>query len=291
MASNKQYDMITARFIESLERGVVPWHKPWQTTTLNPINFTSKREYTGLLNIMLLNMSGYNAPYWMTYKNAKKLGGQVKKGEKGSMVTFWTMFEGKEIQANGKKKTIPFLKYYNLFNVEQCDGIKFEMPEQVIMNPDFDPIASADRIISGMPNKPTITHQEQRAYYSETSDKVNMPKKELFEKEAEYYGVLFHELTHSTLHPTRCNRNAGQERKAYALEELVAEIGSSFLSAEAGIFNQTADNSEAYIGAWIKALKNDSKMIVKASSMAQKATKYILDLETVETTEQSEKVA
>lgn len=278
-ARKTAHEAITQRFIDCLEKGEIPWHKPWTTSTTRPQNFTSKRTYNGLLNIMLLNMAGYSSPYWLTYKKCKAMGGNVRKGEKGSIVSFWTMFDSKtEFHRSGKAKQIPFLKYYSVFNVEQTDGISYPETEELAVNPDFNPIEEAELIVAGMPNAPELRHQEQRAYYRPSDDLVNMSKRDRFAQEPEYYSVLFHELTHSTMHETRCNRKSRHEvHKEYALEELVAEIGSSFLCHESGIYDRTIENSEGYIKSWIKSLKNDPKMIVKAASMAQKATKYIIN--------------
>jgi len=273
------YEIVTDRIVSMLEEGVVPWQKPWATSNSLPINLVSKKNYRGL-NVWLLGCSGYASPYWVSYKQATELGGTVRKGEKSSMVVFWTQFETLD-KATGEKKKIPMLRYYNVFNVQQCDGIEY--PSEETKKIDFDPIEEAEKLVANMKNKPFITHVEQQAYYSRSEDKVNMPQKDSFDKPENYYSVLFHELTHATGHEKRLGRLqdsvSGFGSTSYAKEELVAEMGASYLCATSGIVDRTIDNSAAYIASWLKALKNDKKLVVSAAGKAQKAVDYILGVE------------
>lgn len=269
------YQIVTDRIIELLEKGTVPWQKPWVGGDFQaPKNLTSGKAYRGV-NVLLLGCSGFSSPYWVSYKQAQDRGGQVRKGESSSLVTFWKMFEKVE---SGEKKVIPMLRYYRVFNVEQCDGIDY--PKEEAREITFNPIEEAERIVSMMPKVPTITHSEQSAFYERGGDRVNMPKKETFSKSEEYYSVLFHELTHSTGHENRLGRLQNSFSRFgdsnYAKEELIAEIGASYLCNSAGIFDRTMDNSASYIQAWISKLKNDRKLIVGASSKAQEAVEFIL---------------
>ena len=182
------YQIVTDRIIGMLEDGVVPWNKPWATGSDAPMNLVSKKAYRGV-NVWLLSCAGYASPYWISYKQATEMGGQVRKGEKSTPVVYWKMFETLD-KATGEKKTIPMLKYYSVFNVSQCDGIKYPTPEE-LEKIDFNPIEEAEKIVANMPKKPTILHGEQQAYYNRSSDYVNMPKKETFDKvENYYYGLL-----------------------------------------------------------------------------------------------------
>jgi antirestriction protein ArdC len=171
------------------------------------------------------------------------------------------------------------IRSYRIFNVEQCEGINYPKPKP--RTAEFNPIEAAERIIAEMPNPPKITHNELRAYYRRTTDKVNLPRREWFDNEAKYYSTAFHELTHATGHETRLNRLSKNNEDAfgtgsYAKEELVAEMGASFLCGIAGIENQTINNSAAYIAAWLEHLRNDRKLVVQAASAANKAANYIL---------------
>ncbi len=278
---SKVYQIITDRIIEMLESGVIPWEKPWKGAANGdgPANLMSKKPYRGV-NYFMLACQPYESQYWLTYNQAKKKGGNVRKGEKGTMVVFWKPMEIEE-NKNGKtvKSTVPFLRYYTVFNIDQIDGIDGPAPPEPV-NPDFQPIERAEEIVANMPNPPAIQHGENRAYYRPSSDAVNMPKREMFEQSEHYYNVLFHELGHSTGHESRLNRPElgkgmfGSE--VYSKEELVAEMTAAFLSGAAGIESKTIENSAAYIQSWIKVLKNDPKMVVHAGGAAQKAADWVL---------------
>ena len=272
------YQIVTDRIIDLLEDGVVPWHKPWAGGSNQlPMNLVSKKAYRGL-NVWLLSCFGYASPYWVSYKQATELGGQVRKGEKSTLVVYWKMFETIDKDTK-EKKVIPMLRYYNVFNVSQCDGINVPDTETQ-PTIDFNPIEEAEKIVANMTKVPRITHIEQQAYYNRSSDHVNMPQKETFKGEAEYYSTLFHELTHSTGHESRLGRFQNQVSKFgdsnYAKEELIAEMGASYLCAMAGIVDRTIDNSAAYIANWLTKLRNDKKLVVSAAGKAHAACDYIL---------------
>jgi antirestriction protein ArdC len=188
------------------------------------------------------------------------------------------------ISHNLAKKRIPLLRYYYVYNIEQAEGIDPKHIPTVVENSklDFNPIEECEKILSEMPIPMSkVQHGFNRACYKPWADAIEMPNKTDFVGVEEYYSTLFHELTHATGHETRCDRKeafgAGFGREKYSKEELVAEIGTCFLCHTAGIENKIIDNSAAYIGSWLKKLKNDPRMIVFAASQAQKATDYILD--------------
>lgn len=278
--STKVYEIVTEKILEKLQAGDIPWHQPWVGG--KAMNLVSKKEYRGI-NAFLLGCQKYSSPYWLSYKQAQDLGGNVKKGEHGTLVVFWKQLnvKAKDEQEELTDKTIPFLRYYRVFNVEQCEGIDEKKIPVTNINPDFQPIEECEKTIESMQKRPDIRHRESRAYYSPPEDYVNMPKKETFAKEEFYYSVLFHELGHSTGHESRCARKKFNEwapfgTETYSKEELVAEMTSAFLCGHHQIEIQTLDNSAAYIKSWLRKLKDDPKMVVLAAAQAQKAADYIL---------------
>lgn len=284
MAKTNVYEMVTERIIAELEKGVIPWEKPWTGVRSGAYNRVSKRPYS-LLNQMLLKHTGEYA----TYKQWQDLGGQVKKGEKSEIVVFWKIFEAEETNKDtGEKETkkIPLLRYYNVFHISQVEGVEPLAPEQ--LNDEVEPIEEADKIITDYITREHIDFTECRsneAYYSPSSDRVVVPMKEQYTVINEYYSTTFHELTHSTGHKNRLNRLqtgavAAFGGTEYSKEELVAEIGSASLMNLLGIETvKTFRNSTAYIQSWLQVLRNDNKFIVSASSKAEKAVNYILAAE------------
>jgi len=275
------YTIVTNRIIEHLEKGVVPWHKTWTEAGL-PQNLITGKKYRGI-NVWLLSTLNYNQNYFLTFNQVKDLGGSVKKGEKSHEVIFWKWLE-KENEETKEKERIPMLKYYRVFNISQCEGILIEkIPKPLERN--NNPIECCEKVVNEMPLKPRIQHVEQQAFYNRINDYVNMPKIETFDKSEDYYGALFHELVHSTGHGERLNRkelleSKGMRTDKYAIEELTAEMGASYLKSHAGIPIEELENNASYIQGWLEHLKNDRKFIVYASSQAQKATDYILNVKT-----------
>jgi antirestriction protein ArdC len=269
------YEVVTEQVIKQLESGVAPWRKPWRTEM--PCNLLSQKPYRGL-NVFMLASQGYASRYWLTFNQANKLGGHVKKGEHSSLVTFWHIGEEK-IKADGSK-TQPFLlRYYRVFNLCQTEGIA----EKLGLGQSSRPVASIEQceaIVAGMPNAPR-REQSSAAWYRPSSDTVGMPSRGLFSSAEEYYSTLFHELSHSTGHASRIGRDGieilntfGSE--SYSKEELIAEMGAAMLCGVAGIAPATLQNSAAYLKTWIERLKSDSRLLVSAASAAQKASDYIL---------------
>jgi len=273
---SKVYKIITDKIINQLEKGVIPWRKPFVGQG-SISNFVSKKAYTGI-NPFLLNASGYSCPHWLTFKQAKDLEGCVKKGEKGEMIIFFAMkdYENSE----GVEKKIPILRYYTVFNLEQCEGIEWDKP---VVNNDFKPIEACEELVKLYPGRPAIKTGNQ-AYYTPSQDTVTIPGQDQFISEPEYYSTLFHELVHSTGHKNRLSRDGitGEGNyfgsHEYSKEELVAEFGAAMLCGVSGIDNHTLDNNAAYIKSWVKQLRNDDKLIIQAASKAQKAANYIQNI-------------
>ena len=272
------YQLITDKIIAQLESGVAPWRKPWRCEP--PANLVSGKEYRGI-NPFLLASQGYGSRYWVTFNQANKLGGHVKKGEKSSLVTFWNIGEEKIIKnAEGKdRKSKPILlRYYSVFNIEQTEGIadKLGLGNAAPRIPN---IEACEAIVSGMPHAPAMD-QSDKAWYRPSNDTVGMPSKSLFGSAEEYYSTLFHELTHSTGHGSRVGREGIEQlntfgSESYSREELIAEMGAAFLCGLTGIAPATIPNSAAYLKHWIERLRGDSKLLVSAASAAQKAADYI----------------
>jgi antirestriction protein ArdC len=291
----KVYDVINSRIMELLEQGTVPWRKTWNAASNQPKNLASKKDYRGI-NVFLLASMPYSSPYWMTYKQVSDKGGHVIKGSKSCPIIFWKWFDKKDaggddadtVSVNGK---IPMLRYYNVFNLEQVEGIEPPPATEVINT--FTPIEMAEQIIAGMPLRPDIHHGGNKACYSPSLDFVKLPVPEAFQSPEEYYSTAFHELSHATGHAKRVGRKGVTETSyfgshEYSKEELVAEMGAAFLCGHAGIEQRTIENSAAYIQGWLKALKNDKKMLIMAAAQGQRASDFILNMkEETEVTEDS----
>lgn len=280
--SQKTYDAVTARILEALEKGVVPWQQPWGTGGValgRHKNLISLKPYRGI-NALLTGMQGYESPYWLTYKQAQELGASVRKGEKGTPIVYYGRVEREN--AEGKVEDFMFLKHSVVFNVAQVEGLKLK-PELLKPAPEarpFAPIQVCQTLVDAMPQRPRIQHAEAKAYYSPSLDYVNMPKPELFTKPERYYATLFHELGHSTGHKDRLARKtltkiAAFGDHAYSQEELVAEMTAAFLCAETGIENATEKASASYLAHWIKHLKQDPKILIQAAGQAHKAADFI----------------
>ena len=290
------YSLINDRIIEQLEKGTVPWCKPWSTGGL-PMNIISKRYYRGI-NMMLLAMEGYEHNQFLSFKQVGDIGGKVKKGEKGHIVVYWSQVDNKQEQKtepadqneeNSAQKKKAILRYYYVFNIAQCENIPEKYQPKVREAND---LLSCEAIVSAMPQCPPIKHKEQRAFYNFKDDFVNMPKKRSFKNDESYYSTLFHELVHSTGHESRLKRDTlihmsefGGE--TYSIEELIAEMGTCYLQSFAGITSEF-EQSAAYLQGWLGKLKNDKRFIFQAAKAAQKATDFILNVRDVDVEQQAE---
>jgi antirestriction protein ArdC len=282
------FQVITDRIIGLLETGTVPWQKPWKGGAGMPKNLISKKEYRGI-NTFLLHAMMYENPYWLTFNQAKQLGGHVKQGEKACPIVFWKFLEADDAESPTGKKRIPLLRYYSVFNLAQCEGIPVDkLPVIDGGKREHTPIAAAEQIVAAMPKRPAIESKWQRAFYSPKQDFVGMPAPETFRSAEDYYSVLFHELTHATGHESRLNRKgvSGSNgewspfgSQSYSQEELVAEMGAAFLCGQVGIVERTIDNSAAYISSWLQRLKDDRKLVIYAAAQAQKAADFILNVQ------------
>ena len=270
------YEVITARILEQLENGVVPWRRPWKL--VESLNVATGKKYRGI-NAITLPGGLYG-----TYKQIQALGGNVKKGARGFPVVFFSFpdhaKEKEEEKEDGQEdgRTAPIIRYYHVFRVEDCEGLKIEK----IKEEGSTSIEAAEAIVLGMKNRPVIIEKTSaEAYYCPSTDTVQIPNRSQFPRIEEFYSTLFHELSHATGHADRLCRKTLTAAAAfgsadYGKEELVAEFGASFLCGAAQIDNTTIKNSASYIANWKKAIKADSKLVLQAAGMGQKAADYIL---------------
>lgn len=288
------YSRITDQIIRILETGVKPWTQPWAAghaagPVSRPLRW-SGQSYAGI-NVLTLWASamerGYAAPIWMTFKQALELGGAVRKGEKGSPVVYantLTRTETDDATGEDAEVSIPFLKGYTVFNVEQIDGLPahFYAPANAHPNPD-QPIEHAERFFAATGAK--LAHGGNAAYYRMASDHIQMPSYSVFFSAHDYYATLAHESIHWTRHPSRLNRSFDQKRfgdAGYAQEELVAELGAAFLCADLGLALEDRPDHAAYIASWLKALRDDKRVIFTASAHAQRAADYLHGLQSAQ---------
>jgi len=270
------YEVITSRILESLKNNVIPWHCTW--TVDAPRNLVSGREYRGV-NVLLLQSAAFSSPYWLTFKQARDLGGTVKRHERGCPVIFWKVYNKNTAGTPESERDRRFvLRYFTLFNIAQTEGVK--APDLPVRGA-FDPILACEQVVASYPDPPRIEHGGGRACYSPALDLVQMPAREAFSTPAEYYSTIFHELTHSSGAATRLDRKGVVDAvrfasHGYAFEELVAECGSAFLAGHAGISTSTLTNSTAYIASWAKKLKSEPRWIVEAAAQAAKAADWVL---------------
>jgi antirestriction protein ArdC len=276
------YQIVTDKIVEALEQGYVPWQRPW-TAGGPPRSMSSGKCYRGV-NVLLLGWSAlsgdFNSAWWGTYRQIEALGGQVRKGEHGTIITLWKTFDKKPeagAPADAKPQKGFMLRYFKVFNACQADGLpeKFYAKTQ-----DHDEVASAETVVRdyfNAPGAPGLDHSVHgQAHYIPSLDHVQVPPLNEHVSPDEYYATMFHEMTHSTGAEHRCNRYEVQDYKGHnrGVEELTAEIGACILMAECDI-KGAFDNAASYIGGWIKTIKEDNKIIVKAASKAAAAVDFI----------------
>lgn len=293
------YQRITDQIVADLEQGVRPWHKPWNAEHAagrisRPLRHNGL-PYNGINIIMLWSAAmaqGFAAPIWMTFNQAKEMGAHVRKGEKGNLVVYAntiTKTEENEKTGEEEERNIPFMKGYTVFNVEQIDGLPahFYAPAETPLDP-VQRIETAETFFAG--TGADIRHGGNQAYYTIGQDYVQMPPFETFCDAESYYATLAHECTHWTRHPSRLERDFGRKRwgdEGYAMEELVAELGAAFLSADLGLTPEPRDDHAAYIGSWLKVLKDDKRAIFTAAAHAQRAADYLGGLQVTAAQEQA----
>ncbi len=284
--SDRVFEIVTERIIELLKDGTVPWHQPWNPELGMPRSLSTGKLYRGV-NVWLLGSSMYASPWWGTYRQIAERDGQVRKGERSTLVVFWkqTVRSARDDETGDETERRGFiLRYYRVFNAEQCEGLS--VPDLVTELHDHDPIEAAEAIADGYleGSGPRLFVGGDRACYSPSLDELRVPRRETFETAEAYYSTLFHEMTHSTGHASRLARKDLLEfhsfgDESYSREELVAEMGASMLSGLCGIDQVTLPNSAAYLSHWVRVLKGDSRLVVTAAAQAQRAADFITGVE------------
>lgn len=269
---------VTNRIVAALEAGTVPWQKPWVGDTGRPRNFQSGKPYRGL-NALLLSLSDYSDPRWTTFAAARKMGAQVRKGEKSTLVTLWKRIKIKDDAAPNGYKIIPILRYFRVFNVEQVDWAAGTLPALNTAQPEgFDPIQEGeDALLAYVDSDHELSLHwgGNMACYTPARHQMRLPDRENFPKAAGFYGTAFHECGHSTARALKRELGGSFGSSPYATEELVAEMTATFVCAELGIEPDYPQNA-AYIKNWLKRIKDDEGIVMKAAGQAQKAADAIL---------------
>ncbi len=284
------YSRVTDQIVAQLEAGTRPWLQPWQAAhaagvVSRPLRFNAM-PYRGI-NVVLLWLAamrhGFTCPLWMTYRQAGELEGQVRRGEKGSLVVYANTFTRHETDDSGEEREheVPFLKSYSVFNAEQIDGLpahyyaqaepRLHTVERVQRAEQFFGRTGAD-----------IRHGGSMAYYAPQPDCIQVPAFESFRDAESYYATLAHEVTHWTRHPSRLAREFGRQRwgdEGYSMEELVAELGAAFLCADLSLTPEVREDHAAYIASWLKVLRNDKRAVFTAAAHAQRAADYLHQLQ------------
>ncbi|HEY3181189.1 MAG TPA: zincin-like metallopeptidase domain-containing protein, partial [Casimicrobiaceae bacterium] len=269
-----------------LERGAPPWVRPWsQDVDSMPMNASGRRPYRGINALLLTleaNSQGYPLNRWLTYRQAAELGGQVRRGERGTTVVLWRLRKlsatanafPDEGEPDLHERVIPLLRAFTVFNLAQVDGVPAAL--QAVERHHWDPDARAEDLLqmSGA----TIRHGGSRAFYRPGDDEIHLPPPRAFPDAGRYYATALHELTHWSSHPSRCNRQLGQRfgDDAYAAEELIAEMGAAFLCAHCRIDGEL--HHAGYLASWLKVLRTDKRAIFIAATRAQQAADYVLKL-------------
>lgn len=276
--STEIYEEVNRRFDAALAKGVVPWQKPWIGELSAPRNLQSGKVYRGI-NALILGLSEYSDPRWTTFNGCKNLGGKVRKGEKSTLVTLWKRFKVKDAAAPDGEKTIAMLRYFRVFNVEQC-----EFPEGAIRpwepegKPEgWDGIAECESVLAdyiASDGAPTLGYGGNSAHYLPGKHHIQLPERDAFKSAEGFYGAAFHESAHSTAPMLGRELSGAFGSEKYGREELVAEMSSAFVLAAIGVEGDF-DNSAAYLKNWTQAIQDDPKMLVKAAGQAQKAADRI----------------
>jgi antirestriction protein ArdC len=274
------YKTVTDRILKQLEAGQIPWRKTWSIGI--PKSLTTGKEYRGF-NVFVLGTAPFSSRYWTTYRQAQRLGGHVRKGEKATPVIYWKWRTPQDIQKlrekTGKESFAPCVPFLSsVFNLDQVEGIT--RPDDDIQQRQQPPLELAQSVFAIMPDKPEIVHATiTEPAYSPLQDRITLPNLSQFVSADEYFATLYHELTHSTGHSRRLNRFAhsdGDRIEKYSFEELVAEFGAAFLCAFAGISNQMSDALQAaYIEGWSRVFRQDTRILIRAAAAAQRAADYI----------------
>ncbi|MEQ9442140.1 MAG: zincin-like metallopeptidase domain-containing protein [Cyclobacteriaceae bacterium] len=287
------YQLVTDIIIQKLEQGVIPWKKRWSSQG-PAANYLTKKPYRGI-NALLLNSLGITHPYFLTFRQAQQLGGKIRKGAQSLPVVYWQWYfqhtdTGRKLTEE-EAKALPsaqverkaFLRYYRVFTIQDIEGIDLTFPSTSTFNPEKDKLMRGFQPLHTMPHSVAVKTQSNNPFYHPRHDYINMPAMTAFPSIEAYFQVLYHELTHATGHPKRLNRSSVREPQpfgswSYSQEELIAEMGASFIANLMNISSEAAlDDAASYIQGWLKVLRNDKRFVIEAAQKAQRAVDYIMD--------------
>ena len=267
MNRNDLFAKINNQILEKLNEGVIPWKRTWKEGI--PANFITKRNYHGI-NFLSLSMNDFDSPYYLTFNQCKEKGGSILTGSKSQMIVYWKVLEFNNVGNDEDLERHPVIRYSNVFNLSQTNLNNEEENNNRII--------ACDQVLEKMKEPPVIKHNVRRCYYNTKKDYISLPKIQDFGMPEEYYSTLFHEIIHWSGHSKRLNRESliENDKDNYSFEELIAEIGSSYLSALCGISPKVISNSSSYIDGWIKLSKEQENLFPRAAAQASKAVDYIL---------------
>ncbi len=295
------YQTITDAMLALFAKGTKPWSKPWKSSGADalvsglPHNVASGRNYRGC-NVPLLwaaaTASGYATHQWLTFNQAKALGGHVRKGERSTLVVFWKVLERTERGADGTESTahIPLLRATPVFNVAQCEGVRLPKRERTAAPADTgSDMGPAAPVFERLALAGGLHHDGGSADYAPGRDSVQVPNASAFTSIDAYRAVLLHEAAHATGHESRLKRDHSGRfgSSEYAFEELVAEMASAFTCAALGV-RSDLENHASYLDHWQKLLTDHRQAFVKACSLAQQAADYLLPAEAAEASDEDE---
>lgn len=282
------YDVVTQRIIDALERGVVPWHRPWTVSRQPPANLISRRPYRGI-NALVTWLMQRGSPWWLTFHQAKQLGGTIRKGEHGVPIMFFKLLDRDQpvddqttdatSARRRDRRGIPFVRHTVVFNATQTEGLDHLLPldhDEAPVLPD----QAAEALMDAWRQAPRIDFGFNHAQYLPRQDRITMPSRQQFESTSAYYGTLLHECAHATGHRSRLGRFTPETELApfgspdYSREELIAELASAFLRAEVGLAMEI-DSSAAYIAHWLTVLRGDRRQLIQVAADAQRAADHI----------------
>lgn len=270
MKRSELFSKVIEQIKQNLSKGTIPWRRPWRIGV--PMNFITRKPYNGI-NYLILAMNDFPSPYYLTFLQCKMLNGNIIKGSNGFPIVYWKLYNiysSDEPDENSLVKTIPLFRVSYVFNLAQTSLFKDNMTDE-------HKNITAEEIIRNLNPKPIILHNIQRCYYDFQKDVISIPPVNQFNSPNEYYASLFHELIHWTGHQSRLNRlNARDNKDAKAIEEIVAELGSSFLCAWCGIEPKFLDNQSAYIESWLRLLHDKPNAFIKAIHLARQAVDFLV---------------
>jgi antirestriction protein ArdC len=271
------YAKLTDQIVAALEAGVQPWFKPWTGGDVSRPLRHNGEPYRGI-NVLMLwmtaDLKGYTNHFWMTYNQAKQLGAHIRKGEKGTEVVYWSRITKQN--DDGDDESFAYFKTYTVFNCQQIENLPEKYHPKTEARPAVERISGAETFFANL--HMDLRHGGGSAFYNPSQDYVQMPNFEVFTTPEGYYCTLGHESTHWTRATKRLDRDLGKQRwgdEGYALEELVAELGSAYLAADLGIAATPRKDHASYIASWLKVLKGDKKAIFTAARLAERAVGYL----------------